>query len=88
MRRWNAGFGNGLLRGCIPTVTIFKAWFSESKVRPKIEWNVEAWLLEFERLGFDEEDQEWFTSDFFHRSLTIAGAPNELKALRFLTRIN
>jgi hypothetical protein len=41
-------------------------------------------LVEFEKLGFDEEDQEWFTGEFFHRPLTIAGAPNELKALCFL----
>jgi SAM-dependent methyltransferase len=64
-------YGDGLLRGCIPTMSVFKALFSMSNVHPDIKWNIEARLVEFEKLGFDEEDQEWFTSEFLILHLVL-----------------
>jgi hypothetical protein len=81
--------GDGLLRGCIPTVSLFKCWFTESMVDPDIKWDIKVQLVEFEGLGFDATDCEWFASTFFDDHISIAGAPNELKALRvFAIRIH
>ena len=81
-------FGDGLLRGCIPTVSIFRNWFAQSPANLDAQWDVNLRLVDFETLGFDEEDQKWFASSFFDDADSIAEAPNELKALCFLvTRI-
>jgi len=76
--------GDGL-RGWIPTMNAFKIWlFTKSSTRPDITWDLEVQLVDFERLGFDAQDREWFRSEYFCDSHSIADPPNELKALCFL----
>jgi SAM-dependent methyltransferase len=75
-------------RGVIPTLETFKQSFTYTQnVDSTIKWDVKAQLVDFDTMGFDKEDQRWFSSDFW-TTFTDCERPNELKAICFLaTRI-
>jgi hypothetical protein len=78
-------FGDGH-RGYVLTMETFKQWFATTLGNDEwkdVKWEVEAQLLEFSKLGFDEVDQKWFKSDFWN-GMDPANRPNELGAICFL----
>lgn len=73
-------------RGYFLTVETFKQWFVTTLGGDEwegVKWEVEAQLLEFSKLGFDEVDQKWFQSDFWN-GMNPADRPNKLGAICFL----
>jgi hypothetical protein len=81
MRVWGDGS-----RGVIHNLTTFQAPWRIMEAHTHTKWQVEAQLVKFEQLGFDQEDCEWFESSFFEGSL--CGKPMPLRGLCFLaTRV-
>jgi len=91
------GTRSPLSRGVIPTLDYFESLLGErlNSVDGTTQWNIQAQMLDFETMGFDEEDQEWFRSDFWSHGNAVKDwsfapdeRPSELKALCFMaTRI-
>jgi SAM-dependent methyltransferase len=75
--------GNSI-RGLIPTLGTFTQSFgTPDSGDSSIKWDVKAQLVGFDKMGFDEDDQIWFRSDFWETN-TGCDRPNELKAICFL----
>lgn len=87
------GIQGFLGRGVILTLDEFQKWFSETLTTEldSKTWVVEAQMVDFDTMGFDDEDQKWFKSNFWdktdHYPLLERAPnerPNELKAICFL----
>jgi hypothetical protein len=76
-------FGGGY-RGAIPTLKTFTTWFMNiTPNEGEVKWDLQVQLVGFDKLGFDEEDQNWLKSDFWNVPDPL-DCPNELKAICFL----